>query len=121
MRTLLLSAEFRASADQKFKRPLEMLSSATRTLAVELGPEAGKPLLNVLRNMGQLPFGWHAPNGYPDAAGAWANTNGLLGGWNLGLALGGNHLHDVQDRPRRARRRHPRLAAPDPRRARPIT
>ncbi len=96
MRTLLLSAEFRAAADQKFKRPLEMLSSATRTLAVDIGSEGNKPLLNVLRNMGQLPFGWQAPNGYPDAAGAWANTNGLLGGWNLGLALGGNHLHDVQ-------------------------
>jgi uncharacterized protein (DUF1800 family) len=96
MRALLLSPEFRASADQKFKRPLELLSSAARTLTAQLGPESGKPLLAVLRNMGQLPFDWHPPNGYPDAAGAWANTNGLLTGWNLGLSLGGNHVHDVK-------------------------
>ncbi|HEY0512594.1 MAG TPA: DUF1800 domain-containing protein [Thermoanaerobaculia bacterium] len=96
MRTLLLAPEFRASADQKLKRPLEVVASAARTLAAQLGPESGKPLLGVLRNMGQLPFDWHPPNGYPDAAGAWANTNGLLNGWNLGLALGGNHLHDVR-------------------------
>ncbi len=96
MRTLLLSPEFRASADQKLKRPLEVVSSAVRILSSQLGPESGKPLLNVLRNMGQLPFDWHPPNGYPDAAGAWANTNGLLNGWNLGLSLGGNRLHDVR-------------------------
>jgi uncharacterized protein (DUF1800 family) len=96
MRTLLLSPEFRAAADQKFKRPLELLASAVRTLASQLGPASNKPLLNVLRNMGQLPFDWHPPNGYPDAAGAWANTNGLLTGWNLGLALGGNHLTDLK-------------------------
>jgi uncharacterized protein (DUF1800 family) len=95
MRTLLSSAEFRAAADQKFKRPLELLASAARTLTVALGPASGKPLLGVLRNMGQLPFGWQAPNGYPDAAGAWANTNGLLTGWNLGISLGGNHLPEV--------------------------
>jgi uncharacterized protein (DUF1800 family) len=95
MRALLLSAQFRASADQKFKRPLELLASAARALGARIGPEAGKPLLNQLRNLGQLPFGWHPPNGYPDAAGAWANTGGLLGGWNLGLALAGNRLHDV--------------------------
>lgn len=95
MRTLLLSPEFGSAADQKFKRPLELVASAARTLASRLGPTAGKPLLGVLRNMGQLPFGWQAPNGYPDAAGAWANTNGLLTGWNLGISLGGNHLPDV--------------------------
>lgn len=96
MRALLLSPEFRAAADQKFKRPLELLASAVRVLGAAAGPESGKPLLNVLRGMGQLPFDWHPPNGYPDAAGAWANTNGLLNGWNLGLSLGGNRLHDVQ-------------------------
>lgn len=96
MRTLLTSAEFRAAADQKFKRPFELVASAARALTATLGPASGKPLLGVLRNMGQLPFGWPSPNGYPDAAGAWANTNGLLTGWNLGLALGGNHLPDVQ-------------------------
>lgn len=96
MRTLLLSPELRASTDQKLKRPLEVLGSAVRTLDAQLAPESGRPLLNVLRNMGQLPFGWHPPNGYPDVAGAWGNTNGLLNRWNLGLTLGGNSLPGVR-------------------------
>ena len=32
-----------------------------------------------------MPFEWEPPNGYPDVGGAWANTNGLLNRWNLGL------------------------------------
>ncbi len=96
MRTLLLSAEFRASADQKLKRPLEVLAAAARTLGSQVSATAGRPLLNTLAGMGQLPFDWPAPNGYPDAAGAWGNTNGLLNRWNLGLSLGGNTLPGVR-------------------------
>jgi hypothetical protein len=33
--------------------------------------------------MGQSPFEWQPPNGYPDVMGAWANTNALLARWNL--------------------------------------
>ena len=95
MRTLLLSAEFRASADQKFKRPMELLAAATRTLAVDVGPEGNQPLLNVLRNMGQLPFGWAAPNGYPDAAGRGRTPAACSAAGTSASALGGNHLHDV--------------------------
>jgi uncharacterized protein (DUF1800 family) len=96
MRTLLLSPEFLGVPDQKFRRPLEHVAGALRTLDSQITADGVKPLLSVLRSMGQLPFDWHAPNGYPDANGAWANTNGLLNGWNLGLALGGNHVTGVQ-------------------------
>jgi uncharacterized protein (DUF1800 family) len=97
MRTLLLSAEFHAAADQKYRRPLEHVAGAVRTLDAQVSPTDGvKALLGVLRLLGQLPYDWHPPNGYPDANGAWANTNGILNGWNLGLALSGNHLLGVQ-------------------------
>ncbi len=42
--------------------------------------------------MGQLPFNWQAPDGYPDAAAAWINTNGLLNRWNFALALATNKI-----------------------------
>jgi uncharacterized protein (DUF1800 family) len=96
MRTILLSSEFRTAADQKFRRPLEHVAGAVRTLDAQVTQDGIKPLLGVLKLMGQQPFDWHPPNGYPDANGAWANTNGLLNGWNLGLSLGGNHLVGVQ-------------------------
>lgn len=37
--------------------------------------------------MGQLPFYWHPPDGYPDAAAAWISTNGLLNRWNAAMLL----------------------------------
>jgi uncharacterized protein (DUF1800 family) len=95
LRTLLLSAPFSAAADQKLRRPFESVAAILRTLDAQVGPEAVKPLLNVLRSMGQLPFDWPAPNGYPDANGAWGNTNGLLNRWNLGLTLGANRMAGV--------------------------
>jgi len=96
MRTILLSGEFRAATDQKFRRPLEHVTAALRTLDAVVTTEGVKPLLGVLKLMGQAPFDWHPPNGYPDVSGAWGNTNGMLNGWNLGLSLGGNHLTGVQ-------------------------
>lgn len=96
MRVLLLSGEFRASADRKLKRPLEVVASALRTLEARISPAGAQTLLAVLQVMGQLPFDWPPPNGYPDVADAWGNTNGLLDRWNLALALGSGGLPGVK-------------------------
>jgi uncharacterized protein (DUF1800 family) len=95
VRVILLSDEFRAAADRKLKRPFEVVVSALRTLEARIAPEGMQTLLSVLSTMGQLPFDWPPPNGYPDVAEAWGNTNGLLDRWNLGLALGWNNLPGV--------------------------
>jgi hypothetical protein len=96
MRTILRSAEFRNAADQKFRRPLEFVAASLRTLDARLTAEASKPLLNVLRLLGQLPFDWHPPNGYPDANAAWANSNGMLNRWNVGLTLAAARMPGVE-------------------------
>jgi uncharacterized protein (DUF1800 family) len=99
MRTILTSAEFAASADAKSKRPFEFLPAAVRAVGatVTLGGTTGgtKSLYTQLHNLAQSPFDWPAPNGYPDAAGAWINTNGLLGRWNVAVALVNNALVGV--------------------------
>lgn len=96
LRTVLTAAEFAAAADAKIKRPFDVLCSALRALGAEVDAEAaGRVLLGVLRLMGHLPFDWHPPNGFPDAAAAWVNTNGLLNRWNLGVALGANALPGI--------------------------
>jgi uncharacterized protein (DUF1800 family) len=95
MRTILTSDEFRAAADQKLRRPLELAVAAVRGLDAQI---AGKGLASVagtLYLMGQVPFNWVPPNGYPDANPAWTNTNGMLSRWNLGLGLGANALSGV--------------------------
>lgn len=95
MRTILGSADFAAAADLKLRRPFEAAVAAVRALDAQLGDGGLASLTGALRLMGQLPFNWQPPNGYPDANAAWANTNGMLSRWNLGLALGANALAGV--------------------------
>jgi uncharacterized protein (DUF1800 family) len=96
MRTILLSSEFRDSADRKLKRPFEYLVSALRAVGATLAPEALPDLLDTLFRMGQLPFDCAPPTGYPDVAEAWGHTNGLLDRWNFALALGADRLQGVE-------------------------
>src|SRR6185295_3094103 len=109
---ILLSDEFKTSFGKKVKRPLEFVASSLRALDAtptdaelkkvplkgynkgekvqsKLKPE---PLAKTLRALGQVPFLWQAPNGYPDAAGAWVNSNNLLTRWNFALALTTNRI-----------------------------
>jgi hypothetical protein len=95
MRTILLSAELGAAPDRKLKRPFEFLVSALRILGARLTREALPALLSRLEIMGQLPFNWPPPNGYPDTADVWGTTNGLLDRFNLALALGAESLPGV--------------------------
>ncbi|MBC7872214.1 MAG: DUF1800 domain-containing protein [Chitinophagaceae bacterium] len=88
MRHILTSPEFMDSAGQKFRRPIDLMAAMLRALRSGLTIEAGVPwLFWNLESMGQLPFYWHPPNGYPDAAGAWINTNALLNRWNLAMLM----------------------------------
>lgn len=82
LRVLFLSEAF-ASAPPKLKRPFTYIVSALRALNTSIG--SGRAIEPWLRQMGQLPFHWPPPDGYPDVASAWA-TN-LLPRWNFALAL----------------------------------
>jgi len=96
LRTILTSADFAASADAKTKRPFEFLPAAVRALGATVSvPQGTKSLYGSLHLLAQSPFDWQAPNGYPDATGAWINTSGLLNRWNLIVALVGNTLPGV--------------------------
>jgi uncharacterized protein (DUF1800 family) len=88
LRAILNSDEFYASLGQKPKRPIEFVTSALRSTSAQV--VVGQPLINILTMMGQQPFGWLSPNGYPDVGSAWLTTNDLLARWNfaLGLAVG---------------------------------
>lgn len=104
--TLLRSAEFKAAGGRKIKRPLEYATSVVRALDIPpFGPapkartlssaDAVGPLpasfsqllFNALLDMGQVPFYWPTPDGYPDQGAAWINTANLLARWNLALTL----------------------------------
>ena len=96
LRTILLSDEFFASAGQKLRRPYEFHLAALRTLNVQVATADGLDnLIWPLYPLGQVPFEWEPPNGYPDVGTAWANTNGLLNRWNLASALALNWFDGV--------------------------
>ncbi|MEP7291608.1 MAG: DUF1800 domain-containing protein [Chloroflexota bacterium] len=87
MRHLLLSPEFMASAGQKFRRPMDAVVAMMRALTPGLAVDNPDPIAYTMEAMGQMPYFWHPPNGYPDAAGAWINTNGILQRWNTAMQL----------------------------------
>lgn len=88
LRTIFHSAEFRASVDRKVKRPAEYIMGALRTLGIEVqGSNPYRQVNFYLEQLGQLPFMWPAPNGYPDVQGYWINTTAWLSRWNFAFAL----------------------------------
>ena len=95
MRTLLKSDEFKASVGQKFKRPLEFFISAMRVTHTEI-KRTPRALTSHLRQMGQMPFLWSPPTGYPDYADWWTTTSGMLNRWNFALALTSGGVQGVE-------------------------
>ena len=85
LRALLLSPEFADSAGQKLRRPLDFLIGTLRATGTHV--HEWDRLKNVLEDLGQVPYGWRPPNGYPDVAAAWLSTSGLLARWNAAMRL----------------------------------
>jgi uncharacterized protein (DUF1800 family) len=83
LRTVLGSEEFRSSVGRKMKRPFHFVASALRGLGADT--HAPEQLLEVLGRMGQSPFSWPTPDGFPDRAEPWTGT--LLWRWNFAFAL----------------------------------
>lgn len=91
IRALVASDEFKASAGLKVKRPLEFFVSALRVTDAQL-TETPRPVVEQLRLLGQVPFNWPTPDGYPDYAGWWMTTSGMLNRWNFALRLAAGDL-----------------------------
>jgi len=72
-----------AFSEPKFKRPVNFVASALRQLGAQT--DCGPALLRFLERMGQLPFGWPTPDGYPDRIETWQAN--MLARWQFALAL----------------------------------
>jgi uncharacterized protein (DUF1800 family) len=91
LRTLLTSDEFKAARGLKFKRPFQYIASCLRALAADT--HAHQPLIEYLQRMGQGPFQYPTPDGYPDRIAPWLGT--LLWRWNFAFSAVSNHLPTV--------------------------
>jgi uncharacterized protein (DUF1800 family) len=90
---LFSSKEFAAAADAKVRTPYESLLASVRALG--LGPpssgiEPVRGLYWALASVGQQPFAWPQPDGYPDVAAAWQSAAGAVARWNLNSSLASN-------------------------------
>lgn len=85
LRALFASDAFRNSADLKFTRPSEYLAGTLRAIAPDTTYPSDNGILFFYAQLilGQSPFYWPTPDGYPDTKDYWANTGGLLNRWRL--------------------------------------
>lgn len=83
VRALFLHPLARQAPASKFKRPQEFALSALRSLEAQLDSSGARVLLEALNRLAHLPFQWPAPNGYPDVAPYWLNSNAMLQRWNF--------------------------------------
>ncbi|HZJ17338.1 MAG TPA: DUF1800 domain-containing protein [Chthoniobacteraceae bacterium] len=92
LRTLFATPEFRASAGAKFKRPFHFIVSALRATNAETDADRG--VVSYLERMGQVPFRYPTPDGYPARAAHWHGT--LLWRWKFSLALANNRINGTR-------------------------
>ena len=95
LKAIFQSDSFKNSAGQKLKRPLEFLASTLRLTGATLTGQS-QQLVQHVKLLGQIPFDWQFPNGFPDSAGFWATTSGLLERWNFGNLLTSNKINGVR-------------------------
>jgi hypothetical protein len=92
LRTLFRSDEFKGSHDEKIKRGSDYVVSALRATGATTGTDWLRSITAQLTSLGQLPFQWPTPDGYPDVGAYWVNTSSMLNRWNYAMALAEGRL-----------------------------
>ncbi len=92
LRALFNDKEFFAPENYraKIKTPFELAISAVRTIGGETN--GGPAFVAMLNKLGEVPYGYQAPTGYPDTAEDWVNTGALLERLNFSVALASNRI-----------------------------
>ncbi len=82
----IFSADDFWNAPPKFKQPFEYAMSVLRALDFDVQNDTPfvRTMTESLRSMGNLPFDWPSPNGYPDVGAYWMNN--LLPRWNFAIS-----------------------------------
>ncbi|MGI8577640.1 MAG: DUF1800 domain-containing protein [Nocardioidaceae bacterium] len=84
LRTLVNSAEFKASVDLKVRTPVEDAIASWAVLQVGVSrptkdTDGANQFENVSMGIGQTVFDWARPDGFPDTADAWTGAARMLG------------------------------------------
>lgn len=92
LKALFSDKEFFASANYrtKIKSPFELAVSSVRALGANTN--ASPAFIAMLNKLGEVPYGYQAPTGYPDTAEDWVNTGALLERLNFAVAIASNRI-----------------------------
>jgi uncharacterized protein (DUF1800 family) len=92
LRALFTDKEFFAPENYKakIKTPLELAVSSIRALGADTN--ASPALVAMLNKLGEVPYGYQAPTGYPEKAEDWVNTGALLERLNFAVAIASNRI-----------------------------
>jgi uncharacterized protein (DUF1800 family) len=78
----------------KIKTPFEVAVSSIRALGADTN--SSPALIALINKMGEVPYGYQAPTGYPDTAEDWVNTGALLERLNFAVAFSSNRIPGTQ-------------------------
>lgn len=92
LKALFNDKEFFAAENYraKIKTPFELAVSSIR--AIGGNTTAGPSMVAMLNKLGEVPYGYQAPTGYPDTAEDWVNTGALLERLNFAIAVASNRI-----------------------------
>ena len=92
LRALFSDKEFFAVQNYraKIKSPFELAVSSIRALGADTN--GGPAFVAMLNKLGEVPYGYQAPTGYPDKAEDWVNTGALLERLNFAIAIASNRI-----------------------------
>ncbi|MEO6655111.1 MAG: DUF1800 domain-containing protein [Pyrinomonadaceae bacterium] len=92
LRALFSDKEFFAPENYraKIKSPFELAVSSIRTLGADTN--ASGAMVAMVNKLGEVPYGYQAPTGYPDTAEDWVNTGALLERLNFAVAIASNRI-----------------------------
>jgi len=94
LRAIVDDPEFAGSVGAKIRTPGEDAVATYRALIERVHqPRSDNDFANAhtwqVGEMGQRPFNWPAPNGFPDVAGAWCSVGRVLSSWSAHMTLSG--------------------------------
>ncbi len=88
LRALVAHPDFAKSVDDKVRTPAQGAIATYRALGVRVKPpkeggDFGYAVNYVLNDMGEAPFLWPAPNGFPELGSAWASAGRIRSAWEM--------------------------------------
>jgi uncharacterized protein (DUF1800 family) len=99
IRTITSSREFAAASGSKYRRPGEWLVASMRAIGAKPNlnpfPADRHPTVDLMQSLGQQPFGWVPPNGFPDKARKWQSTAQTLNRWNFAQSIANGGVGDI--------------------------